>query len=154
MAFIKSPYENIYDETLYNGNGYYNTNGTFVTDKTFKYMDKQRTDFLGRGYVIMRNYTLPYFYVTYWDRFGNFLYTEKCTLTNGMYRFPVLSTEANDVSFSFHESQADIEIFKYGKYYYLEAVIQHSQEINGDEKLELDIEYTQNNGEFLSLIHI
>nr|WLJ25857.1 MAG: tail protein [Staphylococcus phage HS12] len=151
MAFIKSPYENIYDETLYNGNGYYNSNGTFITDKTFKYMDKQRTDFLGRGYVVMRNYTLPYFYATYWDRFGNFLYTEKCTLTNGVYRFPVLSTEANDVSFSFHESQEDIEIFKYGKYYYLEAVIQHSQEINGDEKLELDIEYTQNNGEFLSL---
>ena len=61
MAFIKSPYENIYDETLYNGNGYYNSNGTFITDKTFKYMDKQRTDFLGRGYVVMRNYTLPYF---------------------------------------------------------------------------------------------
>lgn len=151
MAFIKSPYENIYDETLYNGNGYYNSNGTFITDKTFKYMGKQRTDFLGRGYVVMRNYTLPYFYATYWDRFGNFLYTEKCTLTNGVYRFPVLSTEANDVSFSFHDSQEDIEIFKYGKYYYLEAVIQHSQEINGDEKLELDIEYTQNNGEFLSL---
>ncbi|TKW63143.1 MAG: hypothetical protein DI638_05835 [Gemella sp.] len=60
-----------------------------------------------------------------------------------------MPTNANDVSFSFHKSQSDIEINKIGKTYALDAEIKHSQEINGDETIEFDIHYTRNNAVFL-----
>ncbi|RIO61469.1 hypothetical protein BUZ42_02335 [Staphylococcus haemolyticus] len=60
-----------------------------------------------------------------------------------------MPSNANDVSFSFHKTQSDIEINKIGKTYALDAVIKHSQEINGDETIEFDIHYTRNNAVFL-----
>ncbi|RIL71336.1 hypothetical protein BUY49_07045 [Staphylococcus devriesei] len=60
-----------------------------------------------------------------------------------------MPSNANDVSFSFHKIQYDIEINKIGKTYALDAVIKHSQEINGDETIEFDIHYTRNNAVFL-----
>ena len=60
-----------------------------------------------------------------------------------------MPSNANYVSFSFHKTQYDIEINKIGKTYALDAVIKHSQEINGDETIEFDIHYTRNNAVFL-----
>ncbi|TGE15153.1 hypothetical protein BJR09_12010 [Staphylococcus petrasii] len=60
-----------------------------------------------------------------------------------------MPSNANNVSFSFHKTQSDIEINKIGKTYALDAVIKHSQEINGDETIEFDIHYTRNNAVFL-----
>lgn len=37
-----------------------------------------------------------------------------------------------------------------GNEYFLEGVIKHEQELNGDERIDMDIEYTERNAEFLS----
>ena len=36
-----------------------------------------------------------------------------------------------------------------GEEYFLEGVVKHEDELNGDERIDIDIAYTKNNAEFL-----
>ena len=83
--------------------------------------------------------------MTYWDRLGNFISTQRLDVANGKYFYKY--TNANDVSF--HSTNHNLKLrLKIGKTYALDAEIKHSQEINGDETIEFDIHYTHNNAVF------
>ncbi|MDQ7231047.1 phage tail protein [Staphylococcus haemolyticus] len=148
-TYIRSLYEDIYVDNESVGNGYYTYSGSWVSDDNYYTTNKKRTDYLIGGYLLIQNAVNTTVFMTYWDRLGNFISTQKLDVVNGKHFFTNMPTNANDVSFSFHKSQSDIEINKIGKTYALDAVIKHSQEINGDETIEFDIHYTRNNAVFL-----
>lgn len=148
-TYIRSLYEDIYVDNESVGNGYYTYSGSWVSDDNYYTTNKKRTDYLIGGYLLIQNAVNTTVFMTYWDRLGNFISTQKIDVVNGKHFFTNMPTNANDVSFSFHKSQSDIEINKIGKTYALDAVIKHSQEINGDETIEFDIHYTRNNAVFL-----
>ena len=148
-TYIRSLYENIYVDGESIGDGYYTLSGSWVSDNNFYTTNKKRTDYLIGGYLLIQNVYNTTVFMTYWDRLGNFIETQKINIANGKYFFTDMPSNANDVSFSFHKTQYDIEINKIGKTYALDAVIKHSQEINGDETIEFDIHYTRNNAVFL-----
>lgn len=148
-TYIRSLYENIYVDGESIGDGYYTLSGSWVSDNNFYTTNKKRTDYLIGGYLLIQNAYNTTVFMTYWDRLGNFIETQKINIANGKYFFTDMPSNANDVSFSFHKTQSDIEINKIGKTYALDAVIKHSQEINGDETIEFDIHYTRNNAVFL-----
>lgn len=148
-TYIRSLYEDIYVDNESVGNGYYTYSGSWVSDDNYYTTNKKRTDYLIGGYLLIQNAVNTTVFMTYWDRLGNFISTQKLDVVNGKYFFTNMPTNANDVSFSFHKSQSDIEINKIGKTYALDAEIKHSQEINGDETIEFDIHYTRNNAVFL-----
>ncbi|WP_259336024.1 phage tail protein [Staphylococcus devriesei] len=148
-TYIRSLYENIYVDGESIGDGYYTLSGSWVSDNNFYTTNKKRTDYLIGGYLLIQNAYNTTVFMTYWDRLGNFIETQKINIANGQYFFTDMPSNANDVSFSFHKIQYDIEINKIGKTYALDAVIKHSQEINGDETIEFDIHYTRNNAVFL-----
>lgn len=148
-TYIRSLYEDIYVDNESVGNGYYTYSGSWVSDANYYTTNKKRTDYLIGGYLLIQNAVNTTVFMTYWDRLGNFISTKKIDVTNGKFFFTDMPTNANDVSFSFHKSQSDIEINKIGKTYALDAEIKHSQEINGDETIEFDIHYTRNNAVFL-----
>ncbi|WKU13039.1 phage tail spike protein [Staphylococcus devriesei] len=149
-TYIRSLYEDIYVDGESVGNGYYSTSGSWVTDANFYTTRKKRTDYLIGGYLLIQAAVNTTFFMTFWDRLGNFIETRKLNISNGKFFFTDMPTNANDVSFSFHKSQTGIEIIKIGKTYALDTEIKHSQEINGDETIEFDIHYTRNNAVFLS----
>lgn len=148
-TYIRSLYEDIYVDGESVGNGYYTYSGSWVSDANFYTTKKKRTDYLIGGYLLIQNAVNTTVFMTYWDRLGNFISTQRLDVANGKYFFTNMPTNANDVSFSFHKSQSEIEINKIGKTYALDAEIKHSQEINGDETIEFDIHYTRNNAVFL-----
>lgn len=148
-TYIRSLYEDIYVDDESVGNGYYTYSGAWVSDANYYTTKKKRTDYLIGGYLLIQNAVNTTVFMTYWDRLGNFISTQRLDVANGKYFFTNMPTNANDVSFSFHKSQSDIEINKIGKTYALDAEIKHSQEINGDETIEFDIHYTRNNAVFL-----
>ncbi|MGI8161192.1 phage tail spike protein [Staphylococcus haemolyticus] len=148
-TYIRSLYEDIYVDNESVGNGYYTYSGSWVSDDNYYTTNKKRTDYLIGGYLLIQNAVNTTVFMTYWDRLGNFISTQKLDVVNGKHFFTNMPTNANDVSFSFHKSQSDIEINKIGKTYALDAEIKHSQEINGDETIEFDIHYTSNNAVFL-----
>ena len=148
-TYIRSLYENIYVDGESIGDGYYTLSGSWVSDNNFYTTNKKRTDYLIGGYLLIQNAYNTTVFMTYWDRLGNFIETQKINIANGKYFFTDMPSNANDVSFSFHKTQYDIEINKIGKTYALDAVFKHSQEINGDETIEFDIHYTRNNAVFL-----
>lgn len=148
-TYIRSLYEDIYVDNESVGNGYYTYSGSWVSDDNYYTTNKKRTDYLIGGYLLIQNAVNTTVFMTYWDRLGNFISTQKFDVVNGKHFFTNMPTNANDVSFSFHKSQSDIEINKIGKTYALDAEIKHSQEINGDETIEFDIHYTRNNAVFL-----
>lgn len=148
-TYIRSLYEDIYVENESVGNGYYTFSGSWVSDANFYTTNKKRTDYLIGGYLLIQNAVNTTVFMTYWDRLGNFISTKKIDVANGKYFFTDMPANANDVSFSFHKTQSEIEINKIGKTYALDAEIKHSQEINGDETIEFDIHYTRNNAIFL-----
>jgi len=148
-TYIRSLYEDIYVDNESVGNGYYTYSGSWVSDDNYYTTNKKRTDYLIGGYLLIQNAVNTTFFMTYWDRLGNFISTQRLDVANGKHFFTNMPTNANDVSFSFHKSQSDIEINKIGKTYALDAEIKHSQEINGDETIEFDIHYTRNNAVFL-----
>lgn len=148
-TYIRSLYEDIYVDDESVGNGYYTYSGSWVSDANYYTTKKKRTDYLIGGYLLIQNAVNTTVFMTYWDRLGNFISTQKFDVVNGKHFFTNMPTNANDVSFSFHKSQSDIEINKIGKTYALDAEIKHSQEINGDETIEFDIHYTRNNAVFL-----
>lgn len=148
-TYIRSLYEDIYVDNESVGNGYYTYSGSWVSDDNYYTTNKKRTDYLIGGYLLIQNAVNTTVFMTYWDRLGNFISTQKLDVVNGKHFFTNMPTNANDVSFSFHKSQSDIEINKIGKTYALDAEIKHSQEINGDETIEFDIHYTRNNAVFL-----
>lgn len=148
-TYIRSLYEDIYVDNESVGNGYYTYSGSWVSDDNYYTTNKKRTDYLIGGYLLIQNAVNTTVFMTYWDRLGNFISTQKLDVVNGKHFFTNMPTNANDVSFSFHKSQSDIEINKIGKTYALDTVIKHSQEINGDETIEFDIHYTRNNAVFL-----
>lgn len=148
-TYIRSLYEDIYVDDESVGNGYYTYSGAWVSDVNFYTTKKKRTDYLIGGYLLIQNAVNTTVFMTYWDRLGNFISTQRLDVANGKYFFTNMPTNANDVSFSFHKSQSEIEINKIGKTYALDAEIKHSQEINGDETIEFDIHYTHNNAVFL-----
>lgn len=148
-TYIRSLYEDIYVDGESVGNGYYTYSGSWVSDANFYTTKKKRTDYLIGGYLLIQNAVNSTVFMTYWDRLGNFISTQRLDVANGKYFFTNMPTNANDVSFSFHKSQSEIEINKIGKTYALDAEIKHSQEINGDETIEFDIHYTRNNAVFL-----
>lgn len=148
-TYIRSLYEDIYVDNESVGNGYYTYSGSWVSDDNYYTTNKKRTDYLIGGYLLIQNAMNTTVFMTYWDRLGNFISTQKLDIVNGKHFFTNMPTNANDVSFSFHKSQSDIEINKIGKTYALDAEIKHSQEINGDETIEFDIHYTRNNAVFL-----
>lgn len=148
-TYIRNLYEDIYVDNESVGNGYYTYSGSWVSDDNYYTTNKKRTDYLIGGYLLIQNGVNTTVFMTYWDRLGNFISTQKLDVVNGKHFFTNMPTNANDVSFSFHKSQSDIEINKIGKTYALDAEIKHSQEINGDETIEFDIHYTRNNAVFL-----
>lgn len=148
-TYIRSLYEDIYVDDESVGNGYYTYSGAWVSDANYYTTKKKRTDYLIGGYLLIQNAVNTTVFMTYWDRLGNFISTQRLDVANGKHFFTNMPTNANDVSFSFHKSQSDIEINKIGKTYALDAEIKHSQEINGDETIEFDIHYTRNNAVFL-----
>ncbi|WP_059748395.1 phage tail spike protein [Staphylococcus haemolyticus] len=148
-TYIRSLYEDIYVDNESVGNGYYTYSGSWVSDDNYYTTNKKRTDYLIGGYLLIQNAVNTTVFMTYWDRLGNFISTQKLDVVNGKYFFTNMPSNANDVSFSFHKSQSDIEINKIGKTYALDAEIKHSQELNGDETIEFDIHYTRNNAVFL-----
>lgn len=148
-TYIRSLYENIYIDGESIGDGYYSYSGSWVSDTNYYTTNKKRTDYLIGGYLLIQNAVNTTVFMTYWDRLGNFISTVRLNVINGKHFFTDMPSNANDVSFSFHKSQSDIEINKIGKEYTLDAEIKHSQEINGDETIEFDIHYTRNNAAFL-----
>ncbi|MCJ1656685.1 phage tail protein [Staphylococcus sp. NRL 21/187] len=148
-TYIRSLYENIYVEDESVGKGYYSTTGAWTSDSNFFTTKTKRTDYLVGGYLLVQNASNTTFFMTFWDRLGQFIETKKLNISNGKYFFTSIPSNANDVSFSFHTSQIGIEINKIGKTYTLDAEIKHSQELNGDETIEFDIHYTRNNAVFL-----
>ncbi|PTI93395.1 hypothetical protein BU045_05690 [Staphylococcus simulans] len=151
-TYIRSNYENIYVDGESVGDGWYpdGAAGTWIANDKVYTTKPKRTDYLVGGFLTIRNYTTNSFYMTFWDVNGNFISTRTAYVTNGLYYFDSIPTNANDVSFTFWKDTSGIEINKIGKSYVLDAALKHEQELNGDERIDLEIEYTENNAEFLS----
>lgn len=151
MLYIRSQFRNIYDELVFNGKGYYpnNSNGAFSVDTNMITYSRITTDKTVGGYIIFNQYTTSYFYMTFWDVNINQISTQKCEIINGRYKIKTVPKNADWVSFSFFNDQTDIDLYKIGETYPLDAAIKHEQELNGDERIDLTIEYTENNKQFL-----
>lgn len=151
MLYIRSQFRNIFDELVFNGKGYYpnGSNGTFSVNTNMITYSKVTTDKTVGGYIIFNSYTTPYFYMTFWDVNNKQISTQKCDIVNGSYTIKTAPLNADWVSFSFFADQTNIDLYKMGETYPLDAAIKHEQELNGDERIDLTIEYTENNRQFL-----
>lgn len=151
MLYIRSQFRNIFDELVFNGKGYYpdGSNGTFSVNTNMITYSKVTTDKTVGGYIIFNSYTTPYFYMTFWDVNNVQISTQKCDIVNGAYTIKTAPLNADWVSFSFFSDQTNIDLYKMGETYPLDAAIKHEQELNGDERIDLTIEYTENNRQFL-----
>lgn len=152
MYYIRSQNRDIFDELIFNGKGYYpdGSNGTFSVNTNMITYSRVTTDKVVGGYIAFSSYTTGYFYMTFWDVKQQQIKTEKCTITNGLYYVKTAPYNADWVSLSFYNDQVIKEINKVGETYPLDAEIKHEQELNGDERIEVDIHYTDNNRKFLA----
>lgn len=152
MYYIRSQNRDIFDELVFNGKGYYPdaSNGTFFVNTNMITYSRVTTDKVVGGYIAFSSYTTGYFYMTFWDVKQQQIKTEKCTISNGLYYVKTAPYNADWVSLSFYNDQKIKEINKVGETYPLDAVIKHEQELNGDERIEVDIHYTDNNRKFLA----
>ena len=83
-TYIRSLYEDIYVDDESVGNGYYTYSGAWVSDVNFILLRKKNRLF-NRWLFAHSKCSEYHCFMTYWDRLGNFISTQRLDVANGKY---------------------------------------------------------------------
>ena len=83
-TYIRSLYEDIYVDDESVGNGYYTYSGSWVSDANY-YTTKKKNRLFNRWLFTHSKCSEYHCFMTYWDRLGNFISTQRLDVANGKY---------------------------------------------------------------------